>query len=203
MDVWTIITILIFASFTWPLIKNRLDLYKRLSIIKQIESERKSRVITMIHRQETLSLLGIQDAVLGSLDPIITSAGGSFYPAVSILSALSIPNRNRDDTTLILGDVAQKAMKQIKEIVYSLLLRHQSTKRASRMASFLVSGERTHDFPLTFENIKGLGLSVSDYLPKAVSQLMALYPQPSMKQQSVEFIPTPYFPQIPKRGKQM
>ena len=198
MDFFTILTILIFASFLWPMLQNRLAVYRRLSLIKKIETERNSRVITMIHRQETLSILGIplsryidiedseqvlraihltppdmpidlilhtpgglllaseqianalkrhtgkitvmipfyamsggtliaiaadeilmnQDAVLGSLDPIVTGAGGNFYPAVSILNALAKPNRNRSDSILILGDVAKKAVGQIKKIVY-------------------------------------------------------------------------------------
>ncbi|MBI2329794.1 hypothetical protein HYU94_00160 [Candidatus Daviesbacteria bacterium] len=280
MDLWTIITILIFASFLWPLLKNRLDFLKRLALIKKIEEKRKSRVITMIHRQETLSILGIpltryitiedseqilrairltpdtlpidlilhtpgglllaseqianalkrrqgkvtviipfyamsggtlisiaadeilmaKDAVLGSLDPIISSAGGNFYPAVSIVQALTVANKNRSDQTLILGDVAKKAISQIKEIVYSLLLEHQDKNQALQITKFLASGERTHDFPLTFEQIKQLKLPVSDAIPEEINQLMALYPQPALKQQSVEFIPTPYQP-IPKKNR--
>lgn len=280
MDFLSILTAIIFASILWPILQNKLALARRFSLIKQLEKQRKSRVITMIHRQETLSLLGIPlsryidiedseqilraihltpdkmpidlilhtpgglflaseqianalkrhqgkvtvivpfyamsggtliaiaadkilmdpDGVLGSLDPIVVGPGGTYYPAVSILHALFLPNKNREDQTLILGDIAQKAKDQIKEVVHSLLLQHHTKEEAASIAQSLTSGRRTHDFPLTFEEVKNLKLPVSDQVPKLVDQLMALYPQPPMERRAVEYIPTPYVP-IPKRSK--
>ena len=52
------------------------------------------------------------DAVLGPVDPQMGTPNGGFYPAVSILKALEQPNPNREDQTLILGDIARKAIEQ-------------------------------------------------------------------------------------------
>src|SRR5215212_2603586 len=41
-----------------PLVQKRLQAMQRLSTIRKIEKLRGSRVITLIHRQETMSLLG-------------------------------------------------------------------------------------------------------------------------------------------------
>lgn len=65
----------------------------------------------------------------------------------------------------------------------------------------LVSGKQTHDFPLTFERGKQLGLNISDNVPKVIDQLMALYTQPPLEKRSVEYIPTPYIPTVPKRSE--
>jgi len=52
--IWIIILIQIFI----PLLQKRYMAYRRLAIMRSIEKKRQSRVITMIHRQETMSLLG-------------------------------------------------------------------------------------------------------------------------------------------------
>jgi len=61
------------------------------------------------------------DAVLGPVDPQLGTQQGGYYPAVSILKALEQPNANRDDQTLILGDMSKKAIGQVRELVYSLI----------------------------------------------------------------------------------
>ncbi|WP_456471921.1 SDH family Clp fold serine proteinase [Methanocaldococcus sp.] len=48
-----------FLLFLYPEMSMRMRIIKRLKCIKEIEKERKSRVIAMIHRQEVLSLFGI------------------------------------------------------------------------------------------------------------------------------------------------
>ena len=49
---------------------------------------------------------------VGLVDPQLGGPQG-YYPAVSILKVLQQPNPNRDDQTLILGDVAKKAIDQV------------------------------------------------------------------------------------------
>lgn len=58
MDMSIVWTLILLYSFLWPLQRYRVD-YRRLDRIRAIERERGSRVITLIHRQEALSLLGI------------------------------------------------------------------------------------------------------------------------------------------------
>ncbi len=50
--------IFIFMAFM-PVLKQRRIMSSRLAFLRRIEMERKSRVITLIHRQESLSFLGI------------------------------------------------------------------------------------------------------------------------------------------------
>ena len=61
------------------------------------------------------------DAVLGPVDPQLGSLPRGSWPAASILKALEQDNPNRDDETLILGDVARKAIDQVRATVRELL----------------------------------------------------------------------------------
>ena len=54
------------------------------------------------------------DAVLGPVDPQLGNPLRGAWPAASILAALEQPNPNRDDETLILGDIARKAIAQVR-----------------------------------------------------------------------------------------
>jgi len=141
------------------------------------------------------------NAVLGPVDPQLGGQQG-YYPAVSILKALEQPNPNRDDQTLILGDVARKAIDQVYQAVYSLLLEHNTPEKAAELAKMLSEGRWTHDYPIDFELAKEMGLPVNDQMPTEVYDLMELYQQSGMRRPSVEFIPTPYVPPVPPgKGK--
>lgn len=141
------------------------------------------------------------NAVLGLVDPQLGGTQG-YYPAVSILKALEQPNPNRDDQTLILGDVARKAIDQVYETVYSLLLEHNTPEKAAMLAKMLSEGRWTHDYPIDFEKAKEMGLPVNFQMPMEVYELMELYQQSGMRRPSVEFIPTPYMPHAPPgKGK--
>ena len=141
------------------------------------------------------------NAVLGPVDPQLGGPQG-YYPAVSILKALEQPNPHRDDQTLILGDVAKKAIDQVYEAVYFLLLKHNTPEKASELARMLSEGRWTHDYPIDFEQAKELGLPVNDQMLMEVYDLMELYQQSGMRRPSVEFIPTPYMPHAPPgKGK--
>lgn len=272
--------ILFVFSFFIPLIQKRMLHLRRQVAMRSIESRRKSRMISMIHRQETMSFLGIPlaryidiedseavlrairltaaempidlvlhtpgglvlaseqiacalkrhkgkvtvfiphyamsggsliamaadeivmdpNAVLGPVDPQLGGQQG-YYPAVSILKALEQPNPNRDDQTLILGDVARKAIEQVYQMVHSLLLKHNTPEKAAEIAKMLSEGRWTHDYPIDFEQAKEMGLPVNDVMPKEVYELMELYPQSGMRRPSVEFIPTPYAPTPPGKGR--
>ena len=143
-------------------------------------------------------------AALGSLDPVLGSPGIGYYPAASIVHALSVPNRNREDTTLILGDIAKKGLDQIYKSVFKLLSKHFDEKKASSLAFTLTQGRWTHDHPLFFEQVKDLGLPVTDNVPNEIYELMQLYSQPTRMRGGVEFIPSPYVApaQKPKEKKE-
>ena len=242
----------------------------REALIRELEYKRKSRVITMIHRQESLGFLGIPlfrfitiedseqvlrairmtpddmaidfiihtpgglalaatqianalrdhkgevrvivphyamsggtlialaadkiimdpHAVLGPVDPQIGQ-----FPAASVKKVLETkPLEKIDDQTLILGDVAEKALKQMHDYLYDLLRKKgYDDEIAKKVAEDFSQGKWTHDFPLTYEVLKEYGLKVSTEVPAEVYELMELYPQPKQNAvPSVQYIPVPY-----------
>ncbi len=280
---FSIFWIIILISFFIPIVQRRFLEAKRVSLIRKIEKQRNSRLITMIHRQESLSFLGIPlarfidiedserilravrltpddmdidillhtpgglvlaaeqiacalkrhkgkvtaliphyamsggtliaiacdeiimdpDAVLGPVDPQISIPFRGGFPATSVIEALKISNPNRDDNVLIYGDIAKKAIKQVKEKVYILIKGKMPASKARKLARLLSGGKWTHDYPITFEEIQTMGLNVNSNLKIEIYNLMDLYPQPGQRRPSVEFIPLPYqpSPRPPGRGR--
>jgi len=279
--IFNILWLLIILQIFVPLFQKRMIQLRRQMAIKALEAKRHSRVITMIHRQETMSFLGfpvsryidIEDseyilrairmtppdmpidiilhtpgglvlaseqiacalkrhkgkvtvfvphyamsggtlislaadeivmdpnAVLGPVDPQLGSSQGGYYPASSILKALEEPNPNRDDQTLILGDIARKAINQVYNTVYSLVRENVPEDKARELAKILSEGRWTHDYPINYEEAERLGLPVTDEVPPEVYDLMDLYPQTTQRRPSVEFIPVPYLPPSRKAGE--
>ena len=271
---WILLAVVVAVALLWGVprvLRWRRDKHRR-DLIRRLEHERGSRVITLIHRQETVSLLGLPfgryididdseqllrairmtppdmpidlllhtpgglvlasdqiayalrrhagkitvivphyamsggtlvalaadeilmdaDAVLGPVDPQLGSLPRGSWPAASILKALEQDNPNRDDETLILGDVARKAIDQVRATVRELLDGRVPDAEADRLAALLSEGRWTHDYPIRLEEAGQLGLPVSDAVPELVYELMTLYPRRSQRRPSVEFIPTPY-----------
>jgi ClpP class serine protease len=133
-------------------------------------------------------------AVLGPVDPQLMN-----YPAPSILKAVEKKElKDVDDQTLIMADIAEKAIKQVREFVFELLKDKMGEDRAKEVATILTEGRWTHDYPITVEVARELGLNVSTEVPEEVYELMELYPQPMMQRHpGVEFVP------VPREGKGM
>ncbi len=129
-----------------------------------------------------------ENAVLGPVDPQIGQ-----QPAASILAVLEQkPMDKISDETLILADVARKAMRQVKDTLREILMSHTTPEQAETLAEILSSGRWTHDYPITVEEGRGLGLPISTDMPQEVYQLMNMYPQAGMGRPTVEYIPVPY-----------
>ncbi len=266
-----VIAALVAAALLLPRWQRRRRDRRRRALMRALEQRRGTRVITMIHRQETATLLGIPfpryidvedseqvlravrmtpadmpidlvlhtpgglvlasdqiahalkrhpgtvtvlvphyamsggtlvalaadsilmdaDAVLGPVDPQLGNPLRGMWPAASILTALEQPNPNRDDETLILGDVARKAIVQVRDTVEELV-RDRVPEQAAALAETLSQGRWTHDYPIRIDEARELGLPVEEGLPEEVYALMDLYPRRSQRRPSVEFIPVPY-----------
>jgi len=254
-------------SAVQPVITRRLLEYSRQRLISKIERDRGSRVILLVHRQETMSFLGfpvfryidVDDSeeviraihmtdrelpldiilhtpgglVLASLQiaqaikkhkgkvtafvPHYAMSGGTLislaaseivmsehavlgpvdpqlgkFPAASILKAVAKkPVAEVDDETLILADQAEKAIAQVRDAVRELLQNTSSNGKADELSTLLSQGTWTHDYPITYDRAKTLGLSVSADMPDDVLKLMSLFPQPTRTQPSVEYLPVP------------
>jgi ClpP class serine protease len=250
-----------------PIVQKRLLDITRQRLISRIERKRKSRVILLVHRQETMGILGfpifryidINDSeevirainmtdpeipidlvlhtpgglVLASLQiaravrkhrgkvtvfvPHYAMSGGTLialaadeivmsphavlgpvdpqlgeYPAASIISVVNKkPVDKVEDKTLVLADIAKKAMEQLYESLKELLQDRYPENKVDELAKTLSQGIWTHDYPITFEKAKELGLHVSSDMPEEFMELMSLYPQPVRRQPSVEYIPVP------------
>ncbi|MCL6430044.1 MAG: ATP-dependent Clp protease proteolytic subunit [Anaerolineae bacterium] len=261
--------LLFFVMSLQPMLRQGMLDAARRRALHRLELKRKSRVIALVHRQETISLLGIplaryigiedseavlraikltdpempidlilhtpgglvlaaeqiacalqrrkarvtvfvphyamsggtlialaadrivmdENAVLGPVDPQLGE-----YPAVSLIEVVETkPIAEIDDRTLILASVARKAIKQVHESVVEILTGNgMERERAEALAGTLAGGRWTHDYPISVDEAKALGLPVREDLPRAVYDLMALYPQAGGRRPSVQYIPVPY-----------
>ncbi|PVU71380.1 hypothetical protein DDW08_04020 [Vulcanisaeta sp. SCGC AB-777_J10] len=135
------------------------------------------------------------NAVLGPLDPQLGGPGGMYLPAPSILRAVELKGRDKvDDQTLILADMAEKALTQVKELVTELIRDKVGEEKAKQIADKLVSGYYTHDYPITVDQLKEMGLKVSTDVPPEVYELMTLYPQARTNRPGIEYLPYPITP---------
>jgi len=141
------------------------------------------------------------NAVLGPLDPQLSTNKGSTLPAPSIIKAVKEKGKEKvSDETLILADIAEKAIKQMQEIIIDLLKDRLGEEKAKRIAEYLTEGRFTHDYPITVRHAIELGLPVKPEIPPEVYTLMDLYPQAFTQRPGVEFIPYPYMPPHPAKG---
>ncbi|RMG58416.1 MAG: hypothetical protein D6713_07820 [Deltaproteobacteria bacterium] len=128
-----------------------------------------------------------EHSVLGPVDPQLGN-----MPAASILKVVKTkPVEEIDDQTLILADQAEKAIRQVKDSLKEILLKHYPEEKAEEISTILSEGRWTHDYAITFEEAQRLGLRVSTEMPESVLNLMELYPQPVKHVPSVEYIPVP------------
>jgi ClpP class serine protease len=268
MNFLDLLWIFFIISALQPILKKRLLDSARQRLIAKIERERKSRVILLVHRQETMSLLGfplmryidVNDSeevlraihmtdpevpldivlhtpgglVLASLQvaralrkhpgkvtvfiPHYAMSGGTLialaadeivmsehavlgpvdpqlgeYPAASLLELVEHkPIERTDDRTLIMADIARKAVQQVRNALLDLLKGTYDHDKAEALAEVLSMGKWTHDHPISYEEALSLGLRVRSDIPREFMQLMALYPQPVRHQPTVEYIPTPH-----------
>ncbi|HFB83278.1 MAG TPA: hypothetical protein ENJ72_00660, partial [Thermodesulfatator sp.] len=114
------------------------------------------------------------------------------FPAASLVRVVrEKPLDKVDDQTLIMADMAEKALRQMKANLSELLAGKYEPQRVEELAETLSQGRWTHDYPITFDEAQRLGLPVSKDMPTEIYQLMSLFPQPVRQQPSVEFLPTP------------
>lgn len=267
--------IFLLISSLQPALQRRQISARRIQTLRDFERQRRSRVILLIHRQESINLLGIPlsryitiedseqvlrairltppdvpidlilhtpgglvlateqiaralirhpakvtvfvphyamsggtmlalaadeivmdaNAVLGPVDPQLGN-----FPAASILKVVEDkPIAEVNDETLIMADISRKAIQQVQRFVRTLLKDNVpspkiSLERVEPIIEALTTGKVTHDYPITVEEATELGLPLTVGLPKAIYNLMELYPQPQGGRPSVQYIPMPYQP---------
>lgn len=247
----------------------------RTEVLNQFQQQRKSRVIAMIHREETVSLFGVpvnsyidiedSEAVLRAIrltppdqpiDLILHTPGGLVLaaeqiakalaghkgkvsvfvphyamsggtlialaadeivmdpnavlgpvdpqigelPAASIVKLLELKRPAQvSDEMLVLADIAAKARLQVAAFLADLLLKHMPKEKAAKLAVALSEGRWTHDFPITVEVARQLGLQIKTEMPPLIYELMDLYPQAGAGRPSVLYVPLRRT--VPERGE--
>lgn len=138
-----------------------------------------------------------ENAVLGPVDPQLGT-----FPAVSIIKAVEEKGVDKvEDQTLILKDIAEKAVAQVAEVVEGLLKDKMDPEEAQRVARVLTHGKWTHDYPITCDQLSNLGLKIDCEVPREIYLLMDLYPQPTSRRPTVQFIPVPYQKEPERPGR--
>src|SRR5207244_13549946 len=113
-------------------------------------------------------------AVLGPVDPQLGN-----HPAVSILAAVERkPVERVDDETLILANIAQKALHQVREVVVELASRRLPADKAEALANSLTGGAWAHDYPITVAEARALGFAVATGMARPICRRVRLFPQP-------------------------
>jgi len=129
-------------------------------------------------------------SVLGPIDPQIMG-----FPAASIVRARDSKQIDHVfDLTVVLADVGEKALAQVKKGAVELLTPRMEQAAAEALADKLAGGHWTHDYALTAEEAASLGLPVKVGMPVQVLELMKLYPQP-VQRSGVEYLPIDIPPQ--------
>jgi ClpP class serine protease len=137
-------------------------------------------------------------AVLGPVDPQLGD-----LPAASLVRvAAKKPVERLDDRTLVMADVAEKALRHMKQVVRDLLATRLEASKADSLAEELAGGHYTHDDPITVAEAQALGLPVAVGLPRQAYELMELFPQAGRRRPSVQYVPLPLPPaEAPRRAR--
>ncbi len=123
-------------------------------------------------------------SVLGPIDPQLMG-----FPAASIVAARDAkPVDKVFDLTLVLADVSEKALAQVKQGAVELMTPRMDKAPAQKLAEKLAGGHWTHDYALTADEAKSIGLPVEVGMPQEVLELMRLYPSP-VQSTGVEYLP--------------
>jgi ClpP class serine protease len=126
-----------------------------------------------------------RNAVLGPVDPQIGEV-----PAASILQVLQLKKPQFiSDETLMMADIAAKARIQVASFVADILTKRLPREKAEQLAVIMSEGRWTHDFPITVQLARQLGLPVTVEMPRIVYELMDLYPQANARRPSVGYVP--------------
>ena len=264
---WIGFAVLTALAFIIPAVRKKILDRARLEKLRELEKNRESRVIFLIHRQETIAFLGIpilryltidesekvlrairntdpqtpidvilhtpgglmlaaeqiayalcahpgpvnvivphyamsggtlialaaneiildKNGVLGPVDPQLNN-----MPAASILAAVGKKDANEmDDETLIMADVGEKAIRQVKNTILRIIGERMDGESAKELAAQLTEGKWTHDYPIRVDEAEKLGLRISTDVPEEVYELMELFPQSSQRRPSVHYVPMP------------
>lgn len=110
-------------------------------------------------------------SVLGPLDPQIAE-----FPSPSLIKLIEVKGPQYvSDQMVVLADIAEKSLRQMKSFIQYLLKERMDATRAKDVAEFMTGGYLTHDAPLTASELVSLGLKIVLGVPDDVHALMKLH----------------------------
>jgi ClpP class serine protease len=124
-------------------------------------------------------------AVLGPIDPQIAGAPAASWVKV----AREKPIAAVQDETLLLADMSQKVLDQMRKQACELMQGNYTHDGSCAVSDLLASGKWTHDYPITVPEAKELGLHISTDMPGDVIELTALLAASNIRQPSVHYTP--------------
>lgn len=124
-------------------------------------------------------------AVLGPIDPQLAGAPAASWVKV----AREKPIAAIQDQTLLLADMSQKVLDQMRKQACELMQGNYSHDGSCAISDLLASGRWSHDYPITVPEAKELGLHVSTDMPGDVIELTALLAASNVRQPSVHTTP--------------
>ena len=141
-----------------------------------------------------------ESAVMGPLDPQIGMGPNKPpLPAPSVIKVAKMKGEKADDDTLILADIAEKAIMEMRSIIIDVLGGKLSRDEAEKMAKVLTEGRWTHDYPITVDELREMGFNVKTDVPSEIYTLMSLYPQTHQRRPGIEYLPLPMRPTTPEK----
>ena len=112
-----------------------------------------------------------KESILGPVDPQIQG-----FPARSLITLLSRkPIETISDQMVVLSEIAQKSVDQVKEFVKWLLEDKLDNKEREAIAIFLTGGYISHDTPIVLDVAKELGLPAKEGIPAEVYDLFRTF----------------------------
>ncbi|MDZ4866232.1 MAG: ATP-dependent Clp protease proteolytic subunit [Alphaproteobacteria bacterium] len=124
-------------------------------------------------------------AVLGPIDPQIGGAPAASWVKV----AREKPIAAVQDETLLLADMSQKVLDQMRKQACELMQGNYTHDGSCAVSDLLASGKWTHDYPITVPEAKELGLHISTDMPADVIDLTTLLAATTVRQPSVHYTP--------------
>jgi len=124
-------------------------------------------------------------AVLGPIDPQIGGAPAASWVKV----ARDKPIAAVQDETLLLADMSQKVLDQMRKQACELMQGNYTHDGSCAVSDLLASGKWTHDYPITVPEAKELGLHISTDMPADVIDLTTLLAATTVRQPSVHYTP--------------
>lgn len=130
-----------------------------------------------------------KNAILGPVDPQVANPLKGTVAMASALRVIREKSKDEiDDETWMLADLAEKAIRQLEQHIYDLLVDRMGDEKARELARTMTEGRWTHSYPITCEELTDMGLKISTDVPREAYDLLDAFPT-GAKFRPVQWLP--------------